>query len=472
MKIYNSLTRKLEDFKPLNPPYVGMYTCGQTVYDYAHIGHGRKYVNDDALRRTLTTLGYKVTHVQNVTDVGHLVSDADSGEDKLEKGAKKTGKTVWQVAEFFTKHFYDSMDKLNILRPTVICKATDYIKEQIELIQKLVDKGYGYETDEAVYFDISKFENYGSLFGQKLTDKKVAVRAEVKTGEHKRNPADFVLWFKNVGRFANHTMHWSSPWGEGFPGWHIECSAMSMKYLGDTLDIHTGGEDHLSIHHPNEIAQSEAATGKQFVKYWVHHAFLLVDGKKMSKSLGNYYRIEDIEKKGFSPMHLRYHYLTVHYRQQMNFTFAGLKASAQAYDTFTAQLMTLKNSKERNELTQEKLGKIDKYKKQFQQALENDLNLPQALSTAWEVLKSNIPSDDKYDLLNSFNEVFGLTFEEKKFIIPKEIEQLAEKRWQLRKEGKFAKADNIRKEIEQKGYQIRDQGDSYTIVESVKTLYT
>ncbi|MCX5636126.1 MAG: cysteine--tRNA ligase, partial [Planctomycetota bacterium] len=333
MDIYltNSLTRKKEKFEAIAPPDVGMYTCGITVYDYAHIGHGRKYVTDDILKRVLTANGYKVKHVQNVTDVGHLISDADEGEDKLEKGAIKQGKTVWEVAEFFTKNFYESMDKLNIIRPDVICKATDHIKEQIELVQKLMDKGFAYDTPEAVYFDIAKFPKYGEAFGQKLEDKKVAARGEVQTGEHKKSPADFALWFKRVGRFENHTMHWDSPWGDGFPGWHIECSAMSMKYLGEQIDIHTGGEDHISIHHPNEIAQSEAATGKSpFVKYWLHTAFLTIDGKKMSKSLENFYTVSDVAKKDFDPLALRYLYLGAHYRDPLNFTWDSLQAAQSA----------------------------------------------------------------------------------------------------------------------------------------------
>jgi len=463
LKLYNSLTRKIEPFKPINPPTVGIYTCGQTVYDYTHIGHGRKYVNDDVLRRTLSYLGYQVTHVQNVTDVGHLVSDADSGEDKLEKGAQKTGKTVWEVAQYFTDHFYHSLDKLNVFRPTVICRATDHIQEQIDLIKKIIDKGYGYDTSEAVYFDTAKFKNYSRLFSQKLEEKKVAVRKEVKTGEYKRNPADFVLWFKRVGRFKDHTMHWVSPWGDGFPGWHIECSAMSMKYLGETFDIHTGGQDHLTIHHPNEIAQAEAATGKPLAKYWVHSAFLLVEGKKMSKSLGNYYRVEDVEKKGFSSMALRYLYLTCHYRKQLNFTWDSLKASQEAYQSLSSQYLSLSRQKERSELSVEKLQKIDNYNQKFRQALEDDLNFPQALSVAWEVLKSNIPSSDKYDLLNSFNEIFGFQFTEEIITIPQEIQDLAKKRSALRKKGKFAEADKLRVEIEKKGYLIEDQDSNYRL---------
>jgi len=448
MKLYNSLSRKIEEFTPTNPPAVGLYTCGMTVYDYAHIGHGRKYVGDDILRRTLTRFGYEVTHVQNVTDVGHLVSDADAGEDKLEKGAKKQGKTVWEVAEFFTKHFYDSMDKLNILRPTIICRVTEHIQEQIDLIKKLADKGFAYDTPEAVYFDISKFPKYESLFGnQELSAKKTAVREEVVAGEHKRNAKDFALWFKRIGRFSDHQMHWDSPWGSGFPGWHIECSAMSMKYLGESFDIHTGGIDHIPVHHPNEIAQSEAATGKPFSKYWVHYAFLNVDGKKMSKSLGNFFRIEDIADKSFDPLALRYFYLTAHYRKPLNFTWEALSAAQNA-------LTELRAHASRNSLSNEKLDKIDLFRDKFDMALANDMNIPQALAVVWEVVKSNIPSRDKYELLLDFDEVLGLNLRSDK--IPKEIQELVRTRDDLRNAKKFEEADAVRKQIEEKGFVIED----------------
>ncbi|KKT39009.1 MAG: Cysteine-tRNA ligase [Candidatus Collierbacteria bacterium GW2011_GWF1_44_12] len=332
LKIYNSLSRQIEEIKPIHSGEIGMYACGPTVYDFTHIGHGRKYVNDDILRRVLVVIEeLKVTHVQNVTDVGHLVSDSDTGEDKMEKGAKKAGKTVWEVAEEFTEYFRKTMKDLNVLPPTVECKATDHIQEQINLIKTILEKGHAYETDEAVYFDVSSFPDYGQLFGQTLDEKLVGARDEVETETLKRNPADFALWFKRVGKFADHSMYWPSPWGDGFPGWHIECSAMSMKYLGEQFEIHTGGEDHLSIHHPNEIAQSESATGKKpFVKYWFHSIFLMVDGKKMGKSLGNYLRVEDVVAKGFSALALRYYFLSTHYRKQMNFTWEGLNSAQSA----------------------------------------------------------------------------------------------------------------------------------------------
>ncbi|MFZ3301672.1 MAG: cysteine--tRNA ligase [Microgenomates group bacterium] len=406
--LYNSLTKQKELFVPLTNSEVKLYTCGITAYDYAHIGNGRKYVMDDVLRRTLAFNGYNVNHVQNVTDVGHLVSDADEGEDKLEKGAKKQGKTVWEVAEFFGNNFYQMMDKLNNLRPTTICKATDHIKEQIELIEKLFKNGYAYDTEEAVYFDVSKFADYGKLFGQKLEDKKLGVREEVKTDVNKRNNSDFALWFKRVGKFSDHVMHWESPWGDGFPGWHIECSAMSIKYLGDQMDIHTGGEDHLSIHHPNEIAQSEGATGKKpFSKFWMHVAFLSVDGKKMSKSLGNFYNIQDILDKGFDPIALRYLYLGAHYKKPMNFTWQSLDAAAKGLKRLQSTVQILKAS-QRTTLSEEKNEKLNEFRNKFNEAINDDLNTSKALAVLFDMLKSNIPSEDKYDLAISFDEVLGL----------------------------------------------------------------
>jgi cysteinyl-tRNA synthetase len=461
----NSLTRTKEKFEAIAPPDVGMYTCGMTVYDYAHIGHGRKYVTDDILKRVLTANGYKVKHVQNVTDVGHLVSDADEGEDKLEKGAIKQGKTVWEVAEFFTKNFYDSMDKLNIIRPDIICKATDNIKEQIELLQKLTDKGFAYDTPEAVYFDIAKFPKYGEAFGQKLEDKKVAARGEVQTGEHKKNPQDFALWFKRVGRFENHSMYWDSPWGDGFPGWHIECSAMSMKYLGDQIDIHTGGEDHISIHHPNEIAQSEAATGKSpFVKYWLHTAFLTVDGKKMSKSLENFYTVSDVEKKGFYPLSLRYLYLTAHYRDPINFTWESLTGAQNTLIKLWKMVNELRSeSKNRIVLSNEKLEKIETFRNQFLELVNDDLNTPKALAVMWEALKSNIPSIDKLDFLLYVDEILGLWRDSdlqkvsKDKEIPENIIILMEERAELRSEGKYDEADKIREQIQKLGFGVSDK---------------
>lgn len=470
MKLYNSLSRVIEDFAPLRPPGVSLYTCGMTVYDFAHIGHGRKYVGDDILRRILTRFGYLVTHVQNVTDVGHLSSDADEGEDKMEKGAKKYGKTVWEVAQFYTEQFYASMDALHILRPTVICKATEHIPEQIALIEKLLENSLAYDTPEAVYFDVTKFPGYALLFGrQALEEKKTAARDSVNEGEHKKHTADFALWFKRVGRFTDHAMHWDSPWGDGFPGWHIECSAMSMKYLGDSIDIHTGGIDHIPVHHPNEIAQSEGATGKPFVRYWVHYNFLRVNGKKMSKSLGNFFTIDDVVKKGVDPLALRYFYLTSHYRSELNFTWESLSAAAAALAELQKQASLLKaNTASRQSLSDEKLHKVDAYRARFDAALENDMNTPQALAVVWETLKSNIPSPDKYDLLMDFDEVLGLQLSRveaptKQTAIPESVRVLVEKRDMLRKAKRFAESDAVRDEIAALGFDIED-ASSGTIV--------
>jgi cysteinyl-tRNA synthetase len=462
MKLYNSLTKTIEEFAPIHPPDVGMYTCGMTVYDFAHIGHGRKYVGDDILRRTLTRFGYKVTHVQNVTDVGHLVSDADEGEDKMEKGAKKYGKTVWEVAQFYTDHFYASMDKLNILRPTIVCKATEHIAEQIALIEQLIAKGHAYDTPEAVYFDVTTFADYGKLFGQSLEDKQAAVRDTVQTGEFKKHPADFALWFKRVGRFSDHAMHWDSPWGDGFPGWHIECSAMSMKYLGESFDIHTGGIDHIPVHHPNEIAQSEGATGKQFVRYWVHYNFLRVDGKKMSKSLGNFYTIEDVLKKGIDPLALRYFYLTSHYRKELNFTWEALAAAGNALSDLKESARTLHaKSTERSMLSEEKLAKTDELRGKFDAALANDMNTPQALAVVWEALKSNVPSEDKYDFLCDADEVLGLGLRNDTPVVtetvPDQVTTLLAKRTALRANKQFAEADSVRDELLSLGYEVEDK---------------
>lgn len=457
MRLYNSLTGKIEDFNTLSSGHVGMYACGMTVYDYAHIGHGRKYINDDILRRTLAYIGYEVKHVQNVTDVGHLVSDADSGEDKLEKGARKTGKTVWEVAEFYTKHFYDSMGKLNILKPNVVAKATDHIPEQIELIQKLFDKGYAYDTPEAVYFDISKFEGYGELFGrQALDDKQTAVRAEVHEDENKKHPADFALWFKRVGRFSEHAMHWDSPWGNGFPGWHIECSAMSMKYLGEQIDIHTGGEDHIAVHHPNEIAQSEAATGKHpFVGYWVHTTFLTVDGTKMSKSLGNFYTIEDIVQKGYDPLALRYLFLTAHYRKRINFTWEALAAAENALERLRGYVDMYKGAVMPSSESQS----YALIKQKVVSYLEDDLKTPQALAEVWEAVKSDMPDGEKYQLLCDLDNIFGLGLaDSKKESIDPEVNKLLAKREELRKEGKYAESDTIRDLLEKEyHYKVQDK---------------
>lgn len=464
MKLYNTLTRKIEEFVPLNPPNVSFYVCGPTVYDFSHIGHMRTYTNNDVLKRALTYLGYKVNHVMNVTDVGHLSGDDDNGEDKMEKGAKKYGKTVWDIAKFYTKFFFKTTDALNIIRPDIVCKATEHIEEMIQLINRLSQNDYIYETKEAVYFDVMKFKNYGKLSGQKLEDKIQAVRAEINLDAEKKHPADFALWFKRIGRFANHTMHWSSPWGEGFPGWHVECSAMSMKYLGETIDIHSGGIDHVPVHHENEIAQSEASTGKSFVKYWFHNNFLTVDGQKMSKSLGNFYTIDDIEKNKVDPISLRLLFLQSHYRQPLNFTWQSARGSLEAFNRLKEITKGLKGS---SSLTREPVNlssKATDYRKQFMTALENDLQTPQAVAIMWDMIKSDISNNEKCFLLIDFDRVFGLNLvdvdEEK---IDANIIILAERRLEARRKRNFDASDRLRIKIEKAGFKIEDKEDSYTI---------
>ena len=450
----NTLGRKKEKFTPLNPSEVTMYSCGPTVYDYSHIGHMRRYVSDDILKRVLELNGYQIKHVMNVTDVGHLTSDADTGEDKMEKSAKEKGKSAREIAKEFEEQFFTSTDALNIERPDIVSRATEHIKEQIELIQKIEEKGFTYKTDDGIYFDTSKLPDYGKLTGGKEGIKPGA-RVEV-TG--KKNPTDFALW-KFSPKDSKRQMEWESPWGTGFPGWHIECSAMSMKYLGETFDIHTGGVDHIPIHHTNEIAQSEAATGKEPVRFWIHDEFLQVDGQKMAKSIGNTYTVDDVVKKGFDPLALRYLFLTAHYRDPLNFTWESLESAQTALVKLREQAGALKEEKERKQLSPEKGEKIEKYREEFLLAVNDDMNTAKAIAVLWETLKSNIPSNDKYDLVLYFDEVFGLGVSAATLIkieVPKEIEELAKKREELRGAGKFEEADAIRKEIEEKGFFLRD----------------
>ncbi len=449
LKLFNTLTRKIEEFEPLNPPKVGMYTCGLTVYDYAHIGHVKKYVGDDILKRVLEADGYQVTHVQNVTDVGHLTSDADSGDDKLEKGAKEKNMDIWELARFFEDYYFKTMDQVNVIRPDIVCRATEHINEQIKLIKKLEEKGYIYQTVEAIYFDTSKFPDYGKLSGQKLEEKQSGVREEVVSDPGKKHPADFALWFFTVKHHANHIMRWPSPWGEGFPGWHIECSAMSMEYLGDTLDIHTGGIDHIPVHHEDEIAQSEAATGKTFVKYWVHHNFLVVDGEKMSKSKKNFYTLEDIKERGFDPLSLRYLVLTAHYRDKLNFTWESLQAAQNALNNIRE---TVRGWDE------PKIGCAE-FEAQFAEALNNDLNTPQALAVMWNLFKSDYPTSAKAESILKMDKVLGLKLDEyvsKPLEIPLEVQKLIELREKARKEKDFENSDKLRKEIVGLGFEVED----------------
>ena len=442
LRLYNTLTRKIEDFHSIQPHKVGMYSCGPTVYDYQHIGHMRRYVGDDILVRVLQFNNYQVKHVMNITDVGHLVSDSDTGEDKMEKGAKKFGLSVWDIAKKFEKQFFDSMDLLDIKRPNVIVHATDAIQDQIELIQILEEKGFTYKISDGIYFDTSKFPNYFNLSKQNPEELKAGARVEMVEG--KKNITDFALWkfsYQNGRSFDSaqddtalqRQMEWESPWGIGFPGWHIECSAMSMKNLGPIFDIHTGGIDHISIHHTNEIAQSEAASGQKFVNFWVHHNFLTVNGQKMSKSIGNIFTVEDVKKKGFDPLALRYLYLQTHYRQEMNFTWESLEASQKAYHRLQNEVASFDKPS---------IESADDYDNKFFEAISDDLNMPKALGVLWEMVKSKNPASAKAASILRMDDVLGLNLqknhesgimnqEEK---IPERVMEMVKEREQLRKD--------------------------------------
>lgn len=459
MRIYDTLTHKIQAFKPLHAPKVRMYTCGPTVYWDTHIGHMSKYVGDDILRRVLSLNGYEVTHVMNITDVGHLTSDADEGEDKMEKGAKREGLTVWEIAKKYEKEFFETMGSLNVLKPHIVARATEHIDEQIKLIQTLESKGFSYQTENAVYFDVDKFPNYTKLSRQKLSDKITASRGEVVVDPNKRHPYDFALWFKTTGRFMHHIMHWSSPWGEGFPGWHVECSAMSMKYLGDTIDIHTGGIDHIGVHHPAEIAQSESATGKPFVRYWIHRVFILVDGKKMSKSLGNFYTLDDVIKRGFDSLSLRYLFLIGHYRTPMNFTWQALQGAQTALRNLKRKASLILDNDDSNVNLQE----FKKYKSTFLESLNNDLNTSMAIATMWDVVNNaKLNSATKKKLIRYFDEVFALDLENGPVTpdlieLAPEIKRLLGEREHFRKKGEYEQADKIRSIIEKLGYSVNDR---------------
>lgn len=442
IKIYNTLSRKKEIFKPIKDKKVGLYTCGPTVYWYQHIGNLRSYIFVDILKRILKYNGYKIKYVINITDVGHLTSDADTGEDKIEEAAKKEKKSAKEISNFYWKIFKEDFKKLNIIEPNVWPKASEHIKEQIELIKKLEKKGYTYRTKDGIYFDTSKLKDYGKLARLKI--EKLKAGARIKIGE-KKNKTDFALW-KFSKKPGVRQQEWKSPWKIGFPGWHIECSAISMKYLGESFDIHTGGEDHIPVHHTNEIAQSENATGKKFVNYWLHGAFLIFKGEKISKSKGGLHTISDLEKKGFSPLSYRYFVLNAHYRNPLEFSLKNLESAQNSYKRLKNIISESKDDKKENK----------KYLKQFERAINNDLNMPKALSTLWNLLRDK-KAKGKIRTIKKMDEIFGLDLLKKeKLPIPAEIKKLVEKREKYRKEQNWQQADKIRKQIKKLGYQIKD----------------
>lgn len=453
MKLYNTLTRQVDEVQPLKEGKISVYTCGPTVYDYAHIGHWFNYVRMDTLIRTLKSEGYDVTWVMNITDVGHLVSDADEGEDKLEKGAKREGKTAWEVAEFYAADFLECMKLLNMLKPTHIVKATEHIKEQIELIQRLEAKGYTYVIDDGVYYDTSKFEGYAAFARLDLDEQQAGAR--VSFNEQKRNISDFALW-KFSPKDGQRDMEWDSPWGKGFPGWHIECSAMSMKYLGDTLDIHTGGIDHVPVHHTNEIAQSEAATGKRFAKYWMHSNHLMVEGEKISKSVGNGIRLQEIIEKGYSPEAVRLYVHESHYRTNAHFSWEGLQAASNRLQGYRAAAALRWQSKavEGHDLTQV-LAEI-------KADIVEDLNTPQALAmlSAWsDQMNGALLADTHRPQFEAFlceiDDLLGIGLSAVGDITDDQKQLLKAREW-AREQKNWEEADKIRAELESQGVGVRD----------------
>lgn len=444
MKLFNTLGRQLQEFKPATGKQVKLYTCGPTVYDYAHIGNLRSFVFDDTLRRVLEASGNEVNQVMNITDVGHLTSDADEGEDKLEKGAAREGKTVREVAEFYTKSFLDDAKALNILPPKTYAKATDYIEAMLDIVGKLLEKGYAYKTEQAIYFDVTKLTDYGKLTGQKLQDKETAVRAEVHADPNKHHPQDFALWFFTSGRYADHEMRWSSEWGEGFPGWHLECSAIIHATLGEPVDIHTGGVDHIGTHHTNEIAQTEAAYDKELAHFWLHNEHLLVENKRMAKSSGNFYRLSDVRERGYDALALRLLFLQSHYRNQMNFSWDSL-AGAQSY---LLSLQAWADLVHQTEVQKPKVADLTPVK----QALAKDLNTPEALAALAEVTADSLPTPE---VLEELDKLFGLGLAGRPDITNHQ-KKLIKERETARANSDWAKADELRKELSNDNLELDD----------------
>ena len=469
---FNTLGRSKQPFKPLQEApkgsgtskgSVGFYGCGPTVYNYAHIGNLRAYVLHDVLVRSLRRAGYEVNHVMNITDVGHLSDDGDDGEDKMVKSAEERGKSVLEIADFYTKAFFNDTDRMNITRPTVVCKATDHIAEMIALIERIEKNGFTYFAGGNLYFDISRFPSYGELALLRMDDLKAGARIE--QDENKKNPYDFVLWFTK-SKFENQALVWDSPWGRGYPGWHIECSAMSMKYLGENFDIHAGGIDHIPIHHTNEIAQSEAALmgngegRKRWVNYWLHNEFLLLDKGKMAKSAGNFLTLQSLINEGFDPLDYRYFLLGGHYRSQLQFSMESLKGARNSRLSLVDKVRSLAEKAGKNAESSEKTAK---YMEGFNAALEDDLSTPRALAELWGLLKEVSASSEALAAVFDMDKVLALGLEaacdtetgiDEGF--KREIEELIDKRAQAKKEKDFAAADSIRQSLKERGIMLED----------------
>ena len=452
---YNTLTKKKELFKSIEPGKVKIYSCGPTVYKDATIGNMRTNLFQDTLRRVLRYNGYELKHAMNITDVGHLVSDGDEGEDKMLKSAREEHKTPMEIAEHYTKLFFRDLERLNIETPEIVCKATDHIKEMLELVQKIMERGYAYETSTAIYFDVSKLDEYGILSGVNLREQKAGARVEVDP--EKRNPYDFALWIKAP---ENHLMKWDSPWGPSYPGWHIECSAMSTKYLGEEFDIHTGGIDLIPTHHENEIAQSKGACGKIPAHYWMHGEYLLINGGKMSKSLGNVYLMDDIINRGYDPLVYRLFNFSCHYKGKLNFTWDGIEAASVSLNRLREGYQKHLNG---TDTISEDI--INDMENRFHQAINDDLNMPLAMSVVWEAVKYPEKSPKVAQLLEKFDTVLGIKITEKKEEqqIPEEILDLVEQRKIARNEKNWAESDRLRNLIIEKGYNIKDTKDGVEI---------
>ena len=451
---YNTLTKKKELFKTIEPQKVKMYSCGPTVYKDATIGNMRTNLFQDTLRRVLEYNGYDVKQVMNITDVGHLVSDGDEGEDKMLKSAREEHKTPMEIAEHYTKLFFKDLDRLNVETPEVVCKATDHIKEMLEMVQKIMERGYAYETSTAIYFDVSKLDEYGILSGIKLDEQKSGARVEVDP--EKKNPYDFALWIKAP---ENHLMKWDSPWGPSYPGWHIECSAMSTKYLGEEFDIHTGGIDLIPTHHENEIAQNKGACGQIPAHYWMHGEYLLINGGKMSKSLGNVYLLDDIVNRGYDPLVYRLFNFSCHYKGKLNFTWEGIESASVALNRLREGYQ--KHLAGNTEVSDDVIAEIEN---KFHQAINDDLNMPLAMSAVWEAVKYQDKSPKMAKLLEKFDTVLGLKITEKKEEkIPQEILDLVEQRKIARQDKNWAESDRLRDLITEKGYSVKDTKDGVEV---------
>jgi len=463
IRLYNTLYRTKQEFKPLKDRMVKFYQCGPTVYWTQHIGNLRAMVMADIINRTFRYLNYKVKFVRNYTDVGHLVSDADEGEDKMEIASRRENLSPLEIANKYIKIFEADTADLNILEPNVKPRATENIDEILKMIKILLDKGFAYKTDLAIYFDVKKFKNYNKLSHQKLEKQKEGAGSGDFYDKDKKNPQDFALWFFKRGRYKNALQVWDSLWGVGFPGWHIECSAMIRKFLGKTIDIHMGGVEHISIHHTNEIAQSEAVNNVPLAKYWLHNEHLLVNGKKMAKSQGNSYSLAELKERGFSPLTLRFFFLMAHYRSKQNFTWQALKAADKGLKKIYDFLERIKI----NDVKDNKTKKIDvKYKEKFISALSDDFNTPQALVVVRDLLKSNLSDGVKIKTILDFDKVLGLRIKEniyKKEEVPQKIIELANTRLKLRKEGKWDEADRLRQVIKNMGYEIEDTKDGFNL---------